>query len=451
MSKNSFQKGAVQISAFAGMAIIAAVVVVASTIAVIKYREISNVVAPVVVITPELTPSVTPTPNSDETADWQTYSSKELDIEFKYPSEWSIPKIRRTGERIHDEITISKQNSDNFEGFITVTPKVDSEFIYIKPKPFFECGDSYFECSPSLTSFNCQPYKTETVSYDKSFVYDNMKIWDDLKKRGFECSITGGRPYEPYIYNPELLQKQFQILEKVSKAEKLDKTLEEEIKSDFTLFKPGRMWGNDSRFYVDLIYNSQINVQGIRIIGYMGSDVSAARYYYKTIFLKNNKIILTNFSLFSGELLDWAEKEMALHINQDIGFDEIIIDAMKDKNKQLKVYKAIQEYDLLSKSLNFSECADNKEINIISPVKDIKWEKNKSYKITWESFGCKNDFVSIKLYKLPVVSLNLVWEENTNTVSPIKGYYDFDVPNNFESGKYQFIIDNKHSEEFYIK
>lgn len=58
MPKNSYQKGSVQISTFAGMAIIAAVVVVLSTIAVIKYRETTSVTQSVAVITPKLTPSI---------------------------------------------------------------------------------------------------------------------------------------------------------------------------------------------------------------------------------------------------------------------------------------------------------------------------------------------------------------------------------------------------------
>ncbi len=59
MSKINSQKGAVQISTFAGMAIIAAVVVIISIIAVIKYREVSQAIVPVAVITPKLSPSVT--------------------------------------------------------------------------------------------------------------------------------------------------------------------------------------------------------------------------------------------------------------------------------------------------------------------------------------------------------------------------------------------------------
>lgn len=278
----------------------------------------------------------------DEILGWQTYTNKELGIGFKYPSEWESPVAKETsiGKCEYKEVFLPKK------GDIYVRPKLNSAFLCFQPKPYFECGNYYFECSPSLTSFDCQPYK------DGAGNYDSMKVWNDLKTKGFNCSITVGRPYAPYIYNPELLQKQFQILEKASQATKLDENLEKEIKSDFILFRPSSIVGSDNRFYVELIYNSQIDAQGIKIIGYDGSDVSAGNYYYRTVFLKDNKIISTKFSLFSGELLQWAEKEM-LQITQGKSFSERIIEALKDKNKQPQIYKVVQEYDLLSKSLSF--------------------------------------------------------------------------------------------------
>lgn len=80
MLKINFQKGSVQISTFAGMAIMAAVVVV-STIAVIKYREVSSVTLPVTVITPKLTQApliATPSPAPEINANLDTYTDKEL-------------------------------------------------------------------------------------------------------------------------------------------------------------------------------------------------------------------------------------------------------------------------------------------------------------------------------------------------------------------------------------
>jgi len=276
----------------------------------------------------------------DETVDWETYTNKELEIRFKYPSGWESPivKERSMGKCNYQEVYLPGK------GGIHVRPETESAFLCFQPGPYFECGNYYFECSPPLSSFNCQPYKDETGNYD------SMKIWNDLKNQGFDCSISGGRTYAPFIYNPGLLQKQFQMLEKASQAVKLDEKLEEEIKSEFILFRPSFMVGSDNRFYVELIYNSQIGVHGIKIIGYDGSDVSAGNYYYRVVFLKDNKIISARFSLFSDELLEWADNEM-FQTKQGKSFNERIIEALKDKNEESQIYEIVRDYDLLAKSI----------------------------------------------------------------------------------------------------
>lgn len=120
MPKSSFQKGAIKISTFAGIAIIAAVVVIASTIVVIKYREMpkfpigegQRIVSSVSVITPESAPSVTPV--VDETVDRQTYEGKIetnifLPFSIKYPSNWNI----ESGD--YDRNTLYAQDSNGNE------------------------------------------------------------------------------------------------------------------------------------------------------------------------------------------------------------------------------------------------------------------------------------------------------------------------------------------------
>lgn len=285
-----------------------------------------------------LVKKIVPTP--DETANWETYANKEIGIGFKYPSGWELPIIeqRSIGKCNYKEIYLQGK------GGVDMRPKTESAFLCFQPEPYFECGNYYFECSPSLSSFNCQLYKDEKGDYD------SMKIWNALKDEGFDCSISVGRIYAPFIYNPELLQNQFQILEKASQATNLDENLEKEIKSNFILFRPSSVVGSDNRFYIELIYNSQIGVQGIKIIGYDGSDVSASNYYYRAVFLKDNKIISARFSLFSGELLKWADNEM-LQTKQGKSFNERIIESIKDKNKESQIYEIVREYDLLAKSI----------------------------------------------------------------------------------------------------
>lgn len=76
------QKGSVEISTFAGITIIAAVVVIISTAAVIKYREIPNAIAPVAVITPTVNPAI-----DAKIADWEIYKNDALGFEIKYPND----------------------------------------------------------------------------------------------------------------------------------------------------------------------------------------------------------------------------------------------------------------------------------------------------------------------------------------------------------------------------
>lgn len=122
MPKNSSQKGSVKISTFAGIAIIAAVVVVASTIAVIKYREVASISAPVVVITPKSTLSATLTPIVDKIADWQTYKNDQLGFEFKYPSFFheASDGYLPNSKIILTLSTDIDYNRDNGEGDITI-------------------------------------------------------------------------------------------------------------------------------------------------------------------------------------------------------------------------------------------------------------------------------------------------------------------------------------------
>ena len=91
------------------------------------------------------------------------------------------------------------------------------------------------------------------------------------------------------------------------------------------------------------------------------------------------------------------------------------------------------------------------EFKIIYPTRDTIWRIGETYKIQWQPSNPNNKVV-IKLYKVPVVSLNLKWEPSSSV--PNTGYYSFTVFEGLETGEYQFVIieDDQisRSEEFMI-
>ncbi|MFH1049208.1 MAG: hypothetical protein V1732_06115 [Patescibacteria group bacterium] len=131
MIKINSQKGAIEISTFAGMAIIAAVVVVASTIAVIKYRGMPSVTAPVAVITPKVTPNATPI--IDETANWQLYKT-EYGYEIKYPqSKINVISYSKVyNEKEQDFLFMIQGETSSEEGLSVEKNATDSVSDYFK-------------------------------------------------------------------------------------------------------------------------------------------------------------------------------------------------------------------------------------------------------------------------------------------------------------------------------
>ncbi len=98
MQQSNPQKGTVEISTIAAMAIVAAIVATASIYMTIKYLEIPAAVVPAAPITPEstptLAPTVSPTPVPDKTADWQTYTNSKEGFEIKYPQDFKINELQ---------------------------------------------------------------------------------------------------------------------------------------------------------------------------------------------------------------------------------------------------------------------------------------------------------------------------------------------------------------------
>lgn len=75
--------------------------------------------------------------------------------------------------------------------------------------------------------------------------------------------------------------------------------------------------------------------------------------------------------------------------------------------------------------------------NIFSPAKGEKWKIGKTYQIRWRPNNPKG-FVTIRLYKLPIRSLNLVFE--TSVPEPNTGVYSFTVYPGMKPGTYKFLI-----------
>jgi len=141
-------------------------------------------------------------------------------------------------------------------------------------------------------------------------------------------------------------------LEKISNEGKLDKETKNDIIKNLDIFYPNTVAGTDDKFYVDLINNDHLGVYGIKIIGYAGSDVSADNYYYRSVFLKDDKIVTARFRLFTEEMMPWADAEMLKSINSEDDFDDRIIESLKTKDKNNKIYKTVQQFDLVSKSIS---------------------------------------------------------------------------------------------------
>ncbi len=90
MQKFNSQKGTVEISTAAAMAIIAAIVAAVSICSTVLYFDIINAPVPVTAVNPEPKPTAAPTPSTDETANWKVISSATEGYELKYPADLNL-------------------------------------------------------------------------------------------------------------------------------------------------------------------------------------------------------------------------------------------------------------------------------------------------------------------------------------------------------------------------
>jgi hypothetical protein len=111
----------------------------------------------------------------------------------------------------------------------------------------------------------------------------------------------------------------------------------------------------------------------------------------------------------------------------------------EDKEEFIKLLK-----NILS---TFKFIEKSEKVTITYPTKDTVWEIGGTYQVQWQPSDLNNKIV-IRLYKIPVVSLNLRWEPSNSIQNT--GNYSFTVPKELEAGKYQFLIGGERSNEFSI-
>ena len=266
------------------------------------------------------------------------------------------------GIGLYDESECEKENLETSEGVkFTLIPKSEKGFICRRPnQPSFYCKDLdsynhyyFLYCSPYISYFNCDIFEGE----------DKWDSWSsNLKARNFNCSSTATKinTYKrDYRYNPELLEGQFHILEQTAKLDLLDNGFKEKIKSDFILF--GGVNGIPYRIkQVDLIFNSNLNSQGLRMIVWFGSDMDID-YFYRAVFLKDNKIIDSGLTyLFEGEDLEWAEEQIGEASSESFlekwdEFENRIIQDVESKDESSRIYQIVKDYDSMVASIKIDQ------------------------------------------------------------------------------------------------
>lgn len=188
MFKNNSQKGAIEISAIAAIVIIAAITAAVSIYVTSKYYEGLVIAKPPVVATPKTTPKITPTPATNETADWQTYTNKEYEFEVKYPINYSIlkPGTGDSKESVRLDSDVSFKNTKIeylYEIDFADTQKTNNQDSLIIT--IYNNGNNY-------TLENWLEKYSETLPTNASLgVEEEIRI-DGIKgfKGGFGCCMT---------------------------------------------------------------------------------------------------------------------------------------------------------------------------------------------------------------------------------------------------------------------
>lgn len=213
-----------------------------------------------------------------------------------------------------------------------------------------------------IQSFEIQiPSKMDISTYSNYILIkspDEIRSNFEKAKKDDQCA----GPCSIFANDKKLLEKQFEILEKVSKLNDCNFTSEfnSEIYKSFGLFAGGI----EHKVSVEGIYNPNLGVCGIKFIAADGYDVSITNFVYKAGFLKDDKVIRIEFKLFNTKLFAEVDKMLKGFGEVDGGcdascyekeskyFEELLQDSQKLDQPPLK--EVVETYDKAVKSFKLA-------------------------------------------------------------------------------------------------
>ncbi|MBW6441254.1 hypothetical protein K0B03_04500 [Patescibacteria group bacterium] len=362
--------------------------------------------------------------------DWKIYKNEEYEFEFKHPENWLIKKHDIT-EMLYATTEDIEEMKKRYSGGV---PYLMTISIYKNTEEFI-AGYNYKDFNLN----NIEDYLEKYSNVEDPHI-DNIKTINTLDTKVYSADILdygGGKNYyiqesnHLYVvwfftstehYSEELAK---QILSTFKFIDEKDETVEWNVYSnpevDFT-FKYPKDWEITQDYFYTWL-NGKVSDTRTVVLRKIGDEAS-------------NDWININMRQFQ---CDWGTCK-------DLGSNTI--GTYSEDPETLRVFDKI----IATFKFTDSKCINNSQgVEIIAPTENSEWERGENYQIKWKSFGCEDEFVGIRLYKLPAVSLNLIWEENTNSIPPTKGFYDFNVFDSLEPGKYKLIMNGNSSVEFNIK
>ena len=187
-----------------------------------------------------------------------------------------------------------------------------------------------------------------------SLIFEWAELRIDLRPERDFCSFRTVPAWnQTRQKNPKFLQEQFRILEEVNENKVISSELGEKIKSNFHLMSVA----NDKIMFVDSVYNRSLNSYGIKLIGYDSTDVNVSSYYYRIVFLVDNKVISFHSSLFppnDKKIYKWADKEYTEVLNRrKSNLFPLKEPLLSGRVKNSPLNKILQSYDEIISSFRF--------------------------------------------------------------------------------------------------